>query len=263
MSQTKTPCSRVRAPDDARTPHSHIDAGRDRREHARSADRVGGYEGRIAREQRDGDAHLGVLRALADLGDDPTDCEPDRDPAGGGQHEVQARVREREASADDRGDGDAEGDQRGCVVEQALALDDADLAAGRVEPAHDHRAGERVGGGDDRPEHERDLPGHAGYELVRDCRDRAHRHQDETDAGDRDRPEVPAQIAEVREEGGAVEQRGQEDDEHDVRIEVHLGQAGDETEKRAADDEHDRVGDRKATRERAEAGDGNEQPGDQ
>src|SRR5581483_2963362 len=83
------------------------------------------------------------------------------------------------------------------------------------------------------------------------------------DAGDRDRPQVAAQIAEVGEEGGAVKERWQEDDEHDVRVEVDLRESGDEAEQGAADDEHDRVGDPEAPRERAQARDGDQQPGDQ
>ena len=44
---------------------------------------------------------------------------------------------------------------------------------------------------------------------------------------------------------------------------MHLGQARDEPEHRATDDEHDRVRDRHGTGERAQAGHGHEQPGDQ
>ena len=52
--------------------------------------RVRGHEDRVAGEQRDRDAQLGVGRALADLGDDPPDRDSFRHAAGGSKNELQA-----------------------------------------------------------------------------------------------------------------------------------------------------------------------------
>ena len=79
---------------------------------------------------------------------------------------------EREAAADGGGHRDAVGDERGRVVDQALALDDVDDPPRHAEPAQDRRGGDRVGGGDDRAERERRRPRDAVDQRVRDDRDR-------------------------------------------------------------------------------------------
>jgi hypothetical protein len=68
-----------------------------------------GHERRVAGEERDRDAHLGVCRTLADLGDDPPDRDSDRHAAGGPKDELQAGVGEREAPGHDGGDRNAVG----------------------------------------------------------------------------------------------------------------------------------------------------------
>ena len=93
--------------------------------------------------------------------------------------------------------------------------------------------------------------------------DRAHRHEYQPNRAERERAEVGPQVVEVREDRRAVEKRRQEDDQNDLGVELHLGQAGNEPEQGAAHDEHDRVRHRQAPRERAQAHHGHEQPGDQ
>ena len=60
-----------------------------------------------------------VIELSPDLGDRGADDKPDRDPTGHGGHEVDRGVEQREAAADCGGDGDAVGDQRRGVVDQA------------------------------------------------------------------------------------------------------------------------------------------------
>jgi hypothetical protein len=91
----------------------------------------------------------------------------------------------------------------------------------------------------------------------------AHRHQHEPDGGQRERAQAGAQVVDVGVDRRGVEERRQEDDEHHLGIELHLRQARDEPDQRAADDEHDRIRDRHQARERAQAGDGDQQPGDE
>jgi hypothetical protein len=55
--------------------------------------------------------------------------------------------------------------------------------------------------------------------------------------------DVVAQLAQRGEEGRRVEQRRQDDDEDDIGIELDVGDAGDEAQRRAADHEQDRVRD--------------------
>ena len=64
-----------------------------------------------------------------------------------------------------------------------------------------------------------------------------------------DRPQVRAQVAQRREEGGSVEQQRQHADEHEVGWEVDLGQAGHEAEREPAEHEDDRIRDPQLRRE--------------
>jgi hypothetical protein len=94
---------------------------------------------------------------------------------------------------------------------------------------------------------------------VRDDRDRAHRRQHEADRQQRDRAHVAPQVVQVGEERGRVQQRRQEDHEHQLGLELDLGQAGHEAERQPAHDQHDRVRNVERARGRGQAGHGHEQ----
>ena len=72
--------------------------------------------------------------------------------------------------------------------------------------------------------------------------DADHRRQDEPDRKQRDRTDVPAKLAKRREERGRVEERRQQDEQDQVRLELDLGGARHEPEPGAADRQQDRVG---------------------
>ena len=65
------------------------------------------------------------------------------------------------------------------------------------------------------------------------------------------------------EEGGAVQQRRQEDQQHDVRVELHGRHAGQEADHRAAEHERDRVGNAQQAREHGERGCGHQEAEDE
>ena len=113
-------------------PPAQVDAGGDRRQHAREAELVGGDEGRVCGEQRDRDLGRRVVEPAPDRRDQEADHQPDRDPAGGRSHELEPRVERREAPAHRGGHGHPVGHERGRVVDEALALDRCSRAgAGR------------------------------------------------------------------------------------------------------------------------------------
>ena len=183
--------------------------------------RVRGDEGRVAGEQRDRDAHLGVGGAPADLGDHPADREarspPRRRPP---STNSSAGVGEREAAGHDGGDRDAVGHQRGRVVEQPLALDRADHPPRHVEAPQDRRR-PRAGrwARRSRPRTNAASHGMPGTSACAAHGDRAHRHQHEPDRAERDRAQVGPQVAEVGEDRRRVEQRREEDHQHDLGFE--------------------------------------------
>ena len=148
---------------------AHVDADGDRGEHAGDADRLRRQVGEVGGEEGDRDLDRRVVEPPAHGGDHGADRDPDRDPAGDHDDEVAARLEQAEAAGDHGGDGELVGDQRGRVVDQALALDDGHDPARHPEPAGDRGRGDRVGGGDDRAEHERLRPAEA-ERLVGDGR---------------------------------------------------------------------------------------------
>ena len=88
--------------------------------------------------------------------------------------------------------------------------------------------GDRVGRPDDRAEHERRLPAHPRHDRVGDDRDGRHRREHEADREQRERPHLGLELARRRVPAGRVQQRREEDEEHDVGIELEVGQRRDE-----------------------------------
>ena len=121
-------------------------------------------------------------------------------------------------------------------------------------------AGDRVGRRDDRAEHERRRPREPVDDRVRDDRDADRRHDDEPDREEPDRARVGSQVAERREERRAVEQRRQDAEEDELRLELELGNARDDANGEPADDEQDRVRDTKRRRAREQRGDDRQKP---
>ena len=146
-----------------------------------------------------------------------------------------------------------------CRLYQRLALRDRDHSS-----RHPHAAGnvgdsERVGRGDDRSERERGRPREAEPTVGDGCNAR-HRPPHETDGEQRDRPQVRAEVAQRGEEGSRVEQRGQQRDEHDVRRQHQMRQAGDEAERDASEDEQHRHRQPQRRRQREQRAEGQQQP---
>jgi hypothetical protein len=212
--------------------------------------------------KRDRHRGRGVVDAAADLGDQVTDDEPDRDPAGGGADELQARFAEGEAAADRGGDRDLVDDEGAGVVDQALALEDVDGAPRHPESAQDRARGDRVGRRDDRPQREGRGPGQV-EDRVGQPADYGGGRQDQADRHQRDHPQVFAQRRQVGEEGVGVQQRRQEQEQDEVRVEVDLGDARDHPEDEPAEDEDDRVGHRAPVGDRVQQRDRDQQRRDE
>jgi hypothetical protein len=158
------------------------------------------------------------------------------------EEETARRLGQREAARDDGDDGEAVGDERGAVVDEALALDQRDQPAGKTQSSSDRGSRCRVRGRDDRSEHEGLGPAEAGDHGVGDDRDRQHRGQHEADGEERDRANVRAELPQRREEGRPVQEGRQDRDQHEVGSELDARHAGHESEPEASEDEQDGVG---------------------
>ena len=124
---------------------AHVDPHRHCRDHGRDADQLSRDVGEIAREQ--GNRHLcgREVEPPSHLAHDPADGEADRHAAEDVEHERHSRLPERERAADRCDDRDAVRDERGPVVDEALALDDRDDPPRHAEAMHDRRRRDRVG----------------------------------------------------------------------------------------------------------------------
>ena len=246
----------------ARGLRAHVEADRDRGGDAGEPELLGRQVGGVAGEQGDRDLHRRVVQPLPHLGDDPADGEPERRAADAGVEELGAGLPGGEAAGEHGGDRDLVGDQRGRVVDQRLALDDRHDPAGDADAARDRGGGDGVGGGDDRAEDEGGGPRHVVDHGVGDERDRERGRQHQPDREHADLAHVLAQLAQAGEEARAVEQRREEDEQDEVRLQLGVRDPRDPRDGEAAEDEEDRVRDREHARGRDEDRDGEQQPGE-
>ena len=86
--------------------------------------------------------------------------------------------------------------------------------------------------------------------------------QHEPDREQADRADVLLQLPQPGEERRRVEQRRQEDQQDEIRLELDVRDAGDEPEPEAAEDEEDRVRDVEDARRGDEDGHGEQQAGE-
>ena len=102
--------------------------------------------------------------------------------------------------------------------------------------------GEGVGRADDRSESERRRPAQAGHQGVRHDRDEDHREQHQADRQADERDDVRPQVTDRRFGCGGEEQRRQEDEQHEVGLELDAGKARDESQPEPTEDEQRRIG---------------------
>ena len=204
---------------------------------------VGRQVGRVGDDEGERDLDRRIREAPVDLAKDHPDHDPHGHPADGSHDEVRDRGAGFETLGQDRHDSRAVGDQRDGVVQQALALEDRDDPARDVEAPEDRGRGDGVGRRHDGSEGERAGPAQAGDQRVGDHADRADREQHEADGQERDGPGIGPEVAKRGHVGGNEEQRGQQDDQDQLRFEHDGRQAGEQRQAESADHEQDRVGD--------------------
>ena len=174
----------------------------------------------------------------------PADGEADRDAADAADHELQPGLPSEKVPVTDGRDGDPVGDQRGAVVDQALALDDGDASAAAtpsrrmIVVAATGSVGETMAPSANAAAH-----GRSGDERVGDDGDRDHRASTSPTTSSAIGRRFARRSRRSAKNAADVEQWRQEDDEDELRRELDVGQAGDEADQQAADDEHDRVRD--------------------
>ncbi len=115
-----------------------------------------------------------------------------------------------------------------------------DSRCGRCTRCSTARADDRIGRRDDGAQRRARRPRQRRQQPVRHHRDHHGGEHHRADRQRQDADEVPAQVAQWDEPGAIHQQRRQEDDEHQLRIERDERQTRHEGERRAADDQRDR-----------------------
>jgi hypothetical protein len=169
----------------------------------------------------------------------PAHGEPDDHTSDRREHEHPDAAQHGRAGAGRGSDEHPEQRQRRRVVDQALATEDRHHPARQVQPAADGQRGDGVRRRDHGAQHQ--------ARGQRQARDQPRGDDSDDDGGERhqahgeqpDRPLVGPDPEVGRVERGRVQQRGQHEQEHDLRVERHLDDAGDQRRRQAGEDEHE------------------------
>src|SRR4029077_8671488 len=99
-----------------------------------------------------------------------------------------------------------------------------------------------VGGGDDGAQDEAEAPVKAGEDPSSGGRYAQHRESDEAEGEKENADQIEFEVAPGGQPGGGVQQRRQYDEENNVGIQRDAGDAGNEAEEQAGDDQNDGIG---------------------
>ncbi len=168
--------------------------------------------------------------------------QPDHHAADADLHEIQARVPQGEPAGEDGGHRELVDHQAGSIVDQALPFEDLHDASRNVEPRQDRRRRYGIRGRHDGAERERGGPGQIRDEELEGGAHRQGGGDHQADGEQPDRPDVRLEIAPRSQQGSLVEDRGQDQHQQELRVELQLRQPRHEPERAAADHQRDRIG---------------------
>ena len=139
------------------------------------------------------------------------------------------------------GEDDLEGSRANAVVEEALAFEDGEQAIRQAELTQQRDDGKRVRRRDDGADEQRGEPGEGGAEVCH-CGDDEQRDEDPRHGEGEDQQAVTTQQLRVHGPGALEEQGGQEEEEHEVGVEVEVGEERTQADDEAGKDEREGVG---------------------
>ena len=233
---------------DPRRHLAHEQPAGDDRQHAGRADDVGQQEGgERGHQHRDGLEHR-VVHPAAHLPADQAHQTTSQHASAVRLNQQPGDVRAGQVLLADRhADGQSVEHEGGAVVDQALGAQHGHRASRQVAGQDADRG--RVGRGERGTEHPGRPPLQA--ERVRRDRDRGGSGDDQGCAGEDDDAQVVADLAQRRGQALPVEQRRQEQQEHDLRRQLRLAQLRHEPDQHPDQHQQDRGRDRVPARQRA------------
>ena len=195
--------------------------------------------GEIGRHQRQGDLDPRIACPVTQPQRQPADADSPDDLADHDERERAGRLAERERAGGNRGNCEAVKDQCGGIVGEAFAFEHDDQSPRHTEPPRDGEGRHHVRRRDDRAKQERHAPLPA--EQIMQCDgDRAGGEHHAAECQQCDGPEVEAELAPAHRDAGRVDQRRQDDEQHDLRCQLDAWQARDERQRNARDHQEDR-----------------------
>ncbi|SHT71405.1 Uncharacterised protein [Mycobacteroides abscessus subsp. abscessus] len=187
-------------------------------DHAGTVNLLGQQVGEERHHQTDGALGEWIVELAADDVHQFADDKSDEHPTDGRERENPEPVGHGGTQPDRRGDSNPVGGERGGVVEQTLAAQQRHDVARQAQAPANGGGRNRVRWGHDGAEHHRTGQGQLGYRVERHeahC-DGGNQRKQHREAGDR--PDVLAQVDVRAFQRRRVEQRGQDHEQHKVRI---------------------------------------------
>ena len=221
---------------------AQVEPGDDDREHAGGVRQLADQVHPERHDEPERALDVGVVEPGADQVHHPADRQPDRRAADRGEQEHPEPLEDRDPAARRHRDEHAEQRQRGGVVDEALAAQDRHEPPRQPEPPPDGQRRHRVRRRHHRAEHERRGQAQPRHHPPRHEPDRHRGEHRQPDREQPDRPQVLADAQEGRLQRRRVQQRRQHDEQHDVRVELHRLDAGEERRRDADHDQHERGG---------------------
>jgi hypothetical protein len=202
-----------------------------------------GQVGSVRRENADDDFNGSVVDAPLEPFDYEAEKIADHEAGSDEIGEPQSASGECGRTAvDDHGDGEFEGEEACGVVDEAFAFEDVDNRLREADALGYRGGGDGIGGGDDSAECETETPVESAEQPVGGRRDTSNGEGYESEGKKENADQVEFEIAPRGKPRGAVEERRKNDEEHEIGIERDTGNAGNEAEKKAGNDEDDGIG---------------------
>src|ERR1700761_8761761 len=194
----------------------------------------------VGRENAEGDLDGGIFQPALNLLDDPAKHEADEDSPDGEPEKLQETFRDGgNAFLDDDFAGKLESQQASGVVDEALAFKDVHDALRQTDAARNGSGGNRICGRNDRTQQHAQTPVKAGKDEGCQQGNAGDGKANQTEGKKENGQQIGLEVTPGGVPRGGIQQRRQEDEEDEIRIELNVRNARDKTERKTADDHDD------------------------
>ncbi len=228
--------------DVARAVPADIKAGNHGRQHARAAQAFRHPEGGEGREQREHHLHPGFTGPAAQRQYAPADRQAPDDLSRHDQEEFAGGGRQRKGAAlRHRFNREAEQDQGGRIVHQPFAFQDGEHALGQGEAPRDRHRRHSIGRRHDRPQHKARRQ-RQSQQVMRHARHRDGGEDHQPHRQEKDGAQVGLEAAPAHIHPGAIQQRRQQQAQHQIGAQFDAGHPGQKTNRQPQQHQENGIG---------------------